>query len=888
MQTNAKMCVLTAIALIASGIAHADVLWSIGQKDGTYAEFAIAGSHSDYNARFPNDVTYVIRKNKPGEAWPFIHPGPADSWAGSRTHPFRIEFNLGKIPKGLCRFTIDAVSAHGANPPLLEVNVNDKERRKIRFEAGGTDAALNDPRAGRHCTRSFLFPPTCLKPGRNQITLTVVENSWLLYDAVSLEVTQVAGTVVDSLEASSTPLFRTVDGQLKQAVRAAVNNAGIEGDAELSVDGIPEATQGVKLQQGDNVFHLLVPPFSKPEQCRVTVRVGDKKRQAEFEGRPERRWKVFVAPSAHTDIGYTDLQEKIFLRHNENTAAALKACETNPDFKWDLEVFAQADWFREKNADSFPELEKCIREGRIGLTGLYLNMLTGICSGEEMVKVLAPAQEFGRTHNVAVTAATLTDVPTAVGTLPMFLKQAGIRYFVEGVNEDRGPVFSHADKRMVQSPFWWEALDGSRVLALFTRGYAQAAGIGLRGSVATVEQRLPGWLRGFDRPDYPCNAVYVNGAFSDNEPFNPHYAEVATEWNRQWEYPKIIVSRVDEFFRYVEDNFGQALPVFCGDMGSYWEDGAASSATETGMVRIAKARLNAAERWRALAAAQDPKREFPRADFAKAWEDAMYYDEHTWGASGSISDPNGEQTVKQWEYKAAYARRARERAGDLCLVSEMGLSSSRTRRGAYLTVANACSWPRDIEVAVPDAGRDVVAQNAVDGRIAPSWNLGGKLFTFVAQQVPPMGYRRYKLNARKTGPEKAPMLRKGPDQYTWETPSFRYRIDPKTGAFSSIEDLRTHREWVDTSGGYGVNQFLYVTGGNDTSLIHPGAAAPPPLQPVSHVETNVEMLPTAGGLLPALLLTRKGPNLPRVTTACTLCPDGHLQLVNVVEKEETT
>ena len=865
--------ILLALVVLA-GPSHADTLWSIGRKDASYAEWAIAGKFGEYGARFPKDVAFVVGRSKPGKDWPFIHPGPSDAWAGSRTHPFRIEFDLARVPKHACRLTINTVSAQGGAPPMLEVNVNDAVRKTIAFQPGGDDRALSDPKAGRPATHSFLFPASCLHRGRNTITLTVVENSWLLYDALSLETVRVTGVDVAGVTASSTPFFKNVDGALKQAVQVVVENAGLDGEAEIALSDMKDSAQKIKLEQGANKLYLFAPPFTQPISAKVAVRVGDKTTEAEFEARPERKWKIYVAPSAHTDIGYTDLQEKVFERHNANTAAILKACETHPGLKWNLEVFAQADWYRKQGDEAFKPLEQRITEGRVGLTSLYLNMLTGLCSGEEMVKVLEPAQEFGRAHNVPVTVATLTDVPTAVGTLPMFLKQAGVKYFVEGINEDRGPVFKHADKRMFQSPFWWEGLDGSRVMAVFTRSYGQAQVIGLRDGVEALQQKLPGWIKAIDRPDYPGDAIYGNGGFWDNESVTPRYIEVAEEWNKTWAFPQIIVARADEFFEYVDKNFAQALPVFRGDMGSYWEDGAASSAKETGMNRIAKARLNTTERWFALAAAHDPKCEFPRADFAKAWEDAIYYDEHTWGAAGSISDPKGEQTVKQWEYKAAYARRAADKAEDLLLrcgqeaLDKECQSGSRGEEGRdYLMAFNECSWPRDVEVPIPD---------------------GGKARILVAEQVPPMGYRRYKLDALRADAKEASLLRKGPDQYTWETPSFRYRIDPKTGAFSSIEDLRTHREWVDASSGYGVNQFLYVTGGNDTSLIHPGSKAAPPLQPLSHVETEVQVLAGAKGFPPSLNIVRKGPNLPCVTTTCWFYPDGHLQLVNRVDKEETT
>ena len=886
MKTHSRyLPVLVLLLLLLGASAHAATLWTIGQKDSSYAEFAVAGKYLEYKAQFSKDVDFVVGKSKADKDWPFIQPGPSDVWADGRTHPFRIEFDLGRAPKAACRLIISTVCAKSGASPVLEVNVNDTVRRTLSFQPGPGDKALADPKAGRPGMQAFLFPADALHRGRNCITLTITANSWLLYDAISLGTTDVKGAELGTVAAAATPFFKHVDGALKQAVRVTVDNTGLEGEAEIALADMKDSAQQVKLAQGMNAFTFLVPPFTQATPCKAVVTSGKQKSEAEFEGCPERQWKIFVAPSAHTDIGYTDLQEKIFERHNGNTDNVLKACDSTPDFKWNLEVFAQADWYR-KNADAFKTLEQRIVEGRIGLTSMYLNMLTGLCTGEEMADVLAPAQQFGRAHNVPVVTATITDVPTTVGTLPMFLKQAGVKYFAEGVNQDRGPTFLHADKRMVQSPFWWEGMDGSRVLAILTHSYGQAQVIGLRDSVAVLEQKLPGWIKTIDRPDYPCDAIYGNGAFWDNELVTPHFIEVAAEWNKTWAFPQIIITRTNDYFEYVEKHFADALPVFRGDLGSYWEDGAASSAMETGQVRIAKAALNAASKWCALASAADPKAEYPRAAFAKAWEDAIYYDEHTWGAAGSIAAPKSEQTVKQWEYKAAYATRAREEAAALYEPDADSKSDSVSKKGEFVTVSNACSWARDIRVVIPEPGAHLVAKNAVDGREVPSWNMAGKVLVFTAEQVPALGYRRYKLVPRKPAPI-VPFLTKGADGYTWETPSFRYKIDAKTGAFVSIEDLKTHREWVDTASGYGINQFLYVKGGDGTSLIHPGAPAAPALKPLTHTEATVDILPCEGGIAPCLCIVRKGANLPTVTTACWFYPDGHVEFENNVEKEET-
>lgn len=872
------------------------ILWQIGEPDGDYREFALAGRHTEYLRLFPNDVQFRVGQSDPGRDWSYIHPGPADAWAGSRQHPFRILFPLDEVPAGVCRLTIHLVNTHYSALPLLEVRINDRYSCRFRLPAGGNDASLTDPSAGRKHTLSLLFSRNHLQAGENVITLTVLAGSWLLYDALTLEgglALPEAPSVAD-LSAETTMLFRRINGSLKQAVRVRLNNTGLEGEVEAGIEGAGDSVERVVLKPGENAFYLFIPSLEQPRKLRLFLRTSEKEWSIEFDGRPERRWKVFVTPSSHTDIGYTEWQERVFQRHNENTLLACRACDENPHFKWNLEVAYQAFLFRQKHPLMFRQkLVPRIREGRIGLQGLYLNMLTGLCSGEEMVQVVTRAQSLARSCGLGkVHSANLTDVPTAVGTLPMFLTQAGVRYFAEAVNLYHAPVFTHADPRLVQSPFWWEGLDGSRVLAILTNSYGYVRRLALTGSLEEAEAEVLSYLREFAGRDYPFDAVYAYGGFFDNEPLDPRYAEVIAQWNSQWEYPQIVLSTVDEFFRYVEKGFGKRLPVFRGDFGVYWEDGAASTAHETALVRWAKRRLETAERWFALTRLHLPARTFPVGDIHNAWEEVVFFDEHTWGAWCSVSEPESEQTRHQWEFKAAYAQRAVEKAESLSRRAQQQLSSlaqakttAPPKSAQAVVVWNEFCWQRDIaaEVTLPDAVRPWRVRDARTGRVLPVQRRDNRLL-FLAKQVPPLGYASFLLEPEEP-PSASTLLRQGKDEWTWEGAGWRLRFDPGTGAITSLQQLSLEKEWVNTRNGYGLNQFLYVLGGEGTRLMY-SHLAEPRFEVFTHNRSSIELVEN-GSLCAVLHLRRSGQKLPPLDTWVVVWQDGRLEFLNVLHKDAT-
>src|ERR1022692_4188043 len=84
-------------------------VFQIGTADGDYHEFALAGNYGAYAQTFPHDAEFVVGTSDPAKDWPWIQPGPADSWAGSRAHAFKITFGLSEVTAGYYRLVLDFV-----------------------------------------------------------------------------------------------------------------------------------------------------------------------------------------------------------------------------------------------------------------------------------------------------------------------------------------------------------------------------------------------------------------------------------------------------------------------------------------------------------------------------------------------------------------------------------------------------------------------------------------------------------------------------------------------------------------------------------------------------------------------------------------------------------
>jgi hypothetical protein len=293
----------------------------------------------------------------------------------------------------------------------------------------------------------------------------------------------------------------------------------------------------------------------------------------------------------------------------------------------------------------------------------------------------------------------------------------------------------------------------------------------------------------------------------DNGPPDPELADFVKRWNSTYESPKLVIATTSEMFAEFERRHGGTIPSVRGDFTPYWEDGAASSALETAANRNSATRLIQAETlWSLLS----PGR-YPADRFAEAWRQVVLFDEHTWGASDSVSDPDGENARFQWAYKKAFAAEADRLSREL--LTEALTQSSRAAPASSPTavdVVNPCSWPRTDIVILPSpmsAAGDAVKD--AGGNPVASQRLSTGELAFRAADIPGLSARRFFI---ESGP--AMLSGKARVQDTaLKNEALAVTVDPGSGAVQSL--LWSHGrllELVDAGRYSGLNHYLYVAG----------------------------------------------------------------------------
>ena len=867
-----------------------NVLWSIGVADGSSIEFAPGAR---------GQLSFTVGQSVPSRDF----AGNQDSSVGFdgkvAEKPYTIVFDLSEAPQGKYELDVDLIYRSGG-PREIKIKVNDKNGifpvrpapKKSADGGEGNEMLL----AQQHLV--VPIDGSWLKDKGNQITLIPLGIGGMSYDAISFK--KASGKVEsgEGLRAEPTIFFRKQGKALMEVCQII---APFQQPFEKGAATIRLGNQAFnKTFTNGYDFGLLnetidIPIASCSGQARIELNLNGQTQQATQDFKPAKQWKVFICPKVHNDVGYTDLQPHVNELDNRNTDTVLDILSKYPFYKFNFETSWLVDNYLDcRTAASRQQFFDYAKKGRAAINALYLNLMTGVCSGEELYRAMYFTQRLHRERGSNFDFACITDAPSHSWFLPTLFSDVGIKAFSNGSNQTRAPILHYSDLNE-DSPFYWEGMNGEKIFMWYARSYVQLkrlTGPGWGGPVSNFEylqSSVPQFLVRYLRDQYAPDAVMIYGAYVDNAAIPPTAeAPVIEKWNQEYEYPKLVVASDGDYFRYIEKHFANRLPVHRGDCGAYWEDGVGSSAQATTLNRRTQQILPAAETAATLATIFDSRNRYPAEDFRSAWKNMMFYDEHTWGAHNSIAQPDRQFVTRQWEIKESYATRANLDARNLLARANNRLCQQIAVDGSSIIAFNWQNWPRTepLEVEIDHAQHLVdLADNQPVPMDVVLEKDGYRKIRFLAENVPAMGYRSYAIRGLNGASLKA--NEKGNGE-TIENQFYRLTVDLRTGGIESLFDKSENRELLDREAPYKLNQYVYVSGGEGSLIInHNFGSAPAKLNiDVPASAEIVENVKTPLGR--RIVMVTKAKNTPSIRSEYLLYDKiKRVDIVNTVEKVET-
>lgn len=628
------------------------------------------------------------------------------------------------------------------------------------------------------------------------------------------------------------------------------------------------------LHRGMNTFRLAVPATSIEKDISIVVNIhGEKPLEQLFRLKPVTPKEIHLLHHSHVDIGYTHVQEEVEEMQWDHLELAIELAKKSEDypeearFRWNTEVmWAVESYFNKHTEEKQNDLIQAIQNGSVEPNALFANELTGLCRPEELFHLFDSARKIGNLTGRKIESAMITDIPGYSWGMVPAMAQNGIKYFAIGTNTGHriGSIISQWGDR----PFFWISPSGQEKILCWIaeKGYSLFhTGLGYTNLTNRLnETDVLDYVAELEARNYPYDLVSLHYCIgSDNGPPDPDLSNMVKDWNDKYISPKMVISTVSRLFRQFEDEYGEALPVYSGDFTGYWEDGAASSARETAMVRQAAEQLVQAE---VLWSMINPSK-YPVDRFETAWKSVLLFNEHTWGSWNSISDPHNDFTQQQWRTKQSFAQDAVRLSTEL-LIEAVDNGNADTGEPSAIDVFNTNSWPRtdivylplegDLEsrVIVDSDGEAVISQILTDGRLA-----------FNAEDIPPLGMKRFLLKEKGMSPANSNM-----NAQLGILTNGLLKVDvDSAGTIINLMDLETGINYADHRNDAGLNQYIYVYGRKPDSLQYSGN--------ITHTVKE------HGPLMISLLIEADAPGCNRFTTEIILY-DGRkrVDIINTIDK----
>jgi alpha-mannosidase len=801
------------------------VVWQIGEFDQSSQEL---GQNFDPESSGFNPV-FTVGQSK-NSAWPAFQLCTVNAVGGKHSSPYTIVFDLSSPPEGTYTLVISVLLNRPSVPNLL-VEINGRKGlyyfdRKISYYAG--DNGVDSPIYGGD-EIEIRIPASAFYKGQNKLVLTAVEDSenveagsMLLYDALRL--TQ--GPLVQPKATAAvkpTVFYKQVQNQMYEVTTVTVTLAEKlhTGDVDLLVGGKHfRSALATTNEFGQQRFQYEIPEFGGQITANVAIRANGKSYHSKITIAPERKWTIYFVPHAHLDIGYTDYQAKVDEVQSRNIDKLLVYLPPNPNMRFSLDgSWVVQNYLATRNEQVRKDFLQLARDGRIGIPAQYANLLTGYASLEELTRSLSYSHSLHRSDGIPFEYANITDVPSVTWSYPSILSAAGLRYFAEATNSDRGPIVLYG-KWNERSPFWREGPDGSKVLMANTRQYSQLWFVcDLPPEIGNCRQGLPAYLQQFESPDYKPDAVLMFGSQLENTDVRLREADFIARWNALYTFPKIRISVFPDYFRYIEQNFGPQLATVTGDGGPYWEDGVGSDAANTARDRNNQSRAVSAEELSTISIFLNPTLAAPRQLIDRMWTNLLLYAEHTWGSWDSVYRPDSEEAVRQLATKDHYVSESQQAVSALAEESLSQIADQVQMPAKSLVVFNTLNWPRSGLVEL-DLDRGTLLTEYPSKVPATLETLhegaGYRHVRVLAKDVPAMGFKCYSLQeAHSSEASGEPSTKEAPPPQpdSMENAFYRIQVDPASGAVRSILDKQLNRELVDLGSPYRFNQYLYVEGG---------------------------------------------------------------------------
>lgn len=730
------------------------------------------------------------------------------------------------------------LAAIGSSPGKAAFDVEVQGVKRFTFYTDGSDHWVLDDgngaslmfkkdmidQYGDHFGFMFLTLPSSELTVGQPITIKVTgrkenKTSWYIVYVLPLN---------DGLNFKALPaLISTKNGERQLAI-AGIMHYGAPNRVKVFIND--SLTAEDSLHFGYNYLKISVPLVTKTTSVPYRIEAGEKLWEGQLERSPVKRWQVSFIQHSHTDIGYTRPQGDILAEHLRYIDYALDYCDltdgmpSEAQFRWTCETsWAVAEYIKTRPTEQIERLKRRVNEGRITLTGMYLNY--DELPNEWLLAESMQAIATIRAEGLKVESAMQNDVNGIGWAMADIFPQLGVKYLNMGTHGHRALICF--DKPTL---FWWESPSGNRLLTFRAEHYMTGNTLFKihAGDFNIFEEELLSYLTKLEEKGYPYDIIAIqhSGYQTDNSPPSTLASEMIMQWNKKYSWPKLTTSTVDGFFSTMATKHQNEIPVIKGAWPDWWTDGFGASTREVEAVREAQFDLASIQGLFTMALLNGAlvlsNLEERRQEAIKA---QLFYVEHTLGYHASVREPWNPKTIEQRAIKESYAWEAKRRVTSL-KEEALGQLQSLFSRGKYPTIylfntqSNQTSGLAKVYIdhqIIPKYQPFVITDDAnteMEVQLEEPFP-DGDMWNIYCRDLPPFGFKKLKIY---------PKVKKS-SRDDWQTPKleitepvnnewYKISFDPARGTISQLYDKQLDRDLLDDTSRWQFGEVIHEELGN--------------------------------------------------------------------------
>ncbi len=601
-----------------------------------------------------------------------------------------------------------------------------------------------------------------------------------------------------SINITSTFYFKKIDGILKQRFDVVIlSHETKNSDGKLKIAaGNKEYNFDLKnIKFGQSRHSIYLPELIKDVEAECELQINGNKIKNSIKLQHQKHYELHLALLAHTDIGYTNPQPIVKEIHVNNIDSVLSLCDKYPDFSWTIETVWQMEQYENSRPHKmFMKLINYIKEGRIAVSPVYSNPFTGRISEEEMIQSVALAEKYKREYGIKFNAAVFDDVPGESWFLPEVLKNIGVTFLANGINE----VYNNYNlQRNLPKAFNWEAPDGSKITSYINEAYNEGRSYGLEKGNTAVENRLWTKINKLKAKGYPYNMILLISAYMDNVGVATDQYLAAKKWNEEYAYPKFVIGNISEFAEKFNSKYENSLQVLKGDMTSPWDITSQGEPVRNKKTKWIQSQILSAQKLSALNWILDKKQIPLTPKIDKVYNSLLNFDGHGSGLEYGYGNP--EENKITMDYRGEDVDDAFYNTEALLERSIYKLTKNEESfEGEGIYVFNTLSWKRSTPVEIQFPENQTQQYEVIDlttNKVIPSFREGYKLF-FVADSLPSFGFRKFRLQPTNKTKIETGYLQKSSDS-SIENNFYKITFDKASGNITSIVDKKSDRKLIN-------------------------------------------------------------------------------------------